>query len=148
MSIRFSSPFASPFDRLLALQREIEHSFDNPRGLDLGLAGRGVFPPVNVFQDKEGYLVRVEVPGVAPEKLHVESHGQTLTISGERETAAVEGASYHRREREAGKFSRSLAMPSNLDVQAAAASYKHGILSIRVPLKAAAKPRQIEVQAA
>jgi HSP20 family protein len=148
MAIRFGSTFSSPFDRLLGLQREMERAFENPVGLDLGFAGRGVFPSVNVFQDKEGYLVRVEVPGVAPEKLAVETTGQTLTISGERETNQVEGSSYHRRERDAGKFSRSLTLPSNLDAQGAQASYKHGVLSIRVPLKAAAKPRQIEVQAA
>ena len=148
MTIRFGSPFnTNPFDRLLSLQREIENAFENPRGLDLGF-GRGVFPPVNVFQDKDGYIVRVEVPGVDPDKLNVETNGQTLTISGERGTTGVEGASYHRREREDGKFSRSLTLSSNFDLQNAQASYKHGVLSIRVPLKAAAKPRQIEVQAA
>jgi HSP20 family protein len=145
MNIRFGSPFANPFDRLLALQREMERSFDNP---SFGVGGRGVFPPVNVFQDKEGYVIRVEVPGVSPEKLSIETQGQTLTIAGERESNPVDGASYHRRERDAGKFSRSLTLPATLDTQNAQASYKHGVLSIRVPLKAAAKPRQIEVQAA
>jgi len=144
MSPRFGS-FSNPFDRLLALQRELDRSFDNPLGIDLGLGGRGVFPSVNVFQDQEGYLITVEVPGVPPEKVKVETNGQTLTISGEREKPNVEGASHHRRERESGRFSRSFTLPSTLDAQA---TYKHGVLSIRVPLKAAAKPRQIEVQAA
>ena len=148
MSVRFRSSFSDPFERLLGLQRQIERAFENPRGLDFGFGGRGVFPPVNVFQDKEGYLVRVEMPGVAPEKVNIETVGQTLTISGERETNHVEGASYHRRERDGGTFSRSFTLPSNLDLDSAAASYKHGVLSIRVPLKATAKPRQIEVKAA
>ena len=144
--MRFASPFSSPFDRLLALQREIERARENP--IDLGFAGKGVFLPVNVFQDKDGCLVRVEVPGVAPEQLNVESHGQTLVISGERQAHNAEGASHHRREREAGKFSRSMTLPANLDVVNAKASCKHGVLSVRVPLKAAAKPHQIEVEAA
>jgi HSP20 family protein len=148
MTRRFDSTFSNPFDRLVALQREIERAFEKPRGFDLGVTGRGVFPPVNVFQGQEGYLARVEVPGVAPEKIDIRTEGQTLTISGEREDNPVEGASYHRRERESGKFSRSLALPPNLDLSAAQASYKHGVLTIRVPLKASAKPRQIEVQAA
>ena len=145
MNIRFASPFSNPFERLLALQREMDRSFENP---GLGLTGRGVFPPVNVFQDKDGYVVRVEVPGVDPQKISIEIHGQTLTIAGERESKPVEGASYHRRERDAGKFSRSLTLADNLDLQDAQASHKHGVLSIRVPLKAAAKPRQIQVRAA
>lgn len=148
MSMRFGSAFSNPFDGLLGLQREIERAFENPRGFDLGLTGRGVFPAVNVFQDKDGYVVRVEVPGVPPDKISIENHGQTLTVSGAREMNPVEGASYHRRERDAGKFSRSLTLPNNLDLSAAQAHYKHGVLTIRVPLKEAAKPRQIEVQAA
>lgn len=138
----------SPFDRLLALQREIDNVFENPRGFDFGFTGRGVFPPVNVFQDSEGFLVRVEVPGVAPDKLTIETRGQVLTISGEREANDVAGASYHRREREGGKFSRSLTLPPALNVERAEATYKHGVLTVRVPLKEAAKARQIEVKAA
>lgn len=137
-----------PFERLLSLQREIDRSFENRGWLDAGFGGRGVFPPVNVFQDADGFLVRVEVPGVPPDKLGIETHGQTLTISGERDTNRAEGASYHRREREAGKFSRTLSLPANVDVPNAQASYKHGVLTLRVPLKAAARPRQIEVKAA
>lgn len=148
MTMRFSTPFSHPFDRLLSLQREMERAFDNPAGFDLGVTGRGVFPPVNVFRDTDGYTVVVEVPGVPPEKINIENNGQTLTISGERETEKVEGASFHRRERDAGRFSRSLNLPQNLDVASAEASYRHGVLTIRVPVKATAKPRQIEVRAA
>jgi HSP20 family protein len=133
----------------LALQREIDRAFDNPVARDLGFGGRGVFPPVNVFQDNDGYLVRVEVPGVAPENLHIETNEQTMTISGERAAAPpAENASYHRRERDGGKFSRTLTLPRNLDTQKAQATYRHGVLTVRVPLKEAAKPRQIEVKAA
>jgi len=149
MTIRFGSPFTSPFDRLLSLQRELDRAFENP-GWDFGLSGRGVFPAVNVFQDSEGYLLRAEVPGVPPDKLNLETHGRTLTIAGERDSngAGAEGAGYHRREREVGKFSRSFTLPSSLDVENAKADYKHGVLTVRIPLKAAAKPRQIEVKAA
>lgn len=146
MTIRFGSPFTSPFDRLLALQREIDRAYTNP-GMDFGLSGRGVFPAVNVFQDAEGYLIRAEVPGVPPEKLSLETHGRTLTIAGEREADGAEGG-YHRREREVGKFSRSFTLPTTLDVEGAKADYKHGVLTVRIPLKAASKPRQIEVKAA
>ena len=83
--IRFSPRF-NPIDALLSLQQELDRTFESPtQGFDLGVSGRGVFPPTNVFADKDGYIVRMEVPGVAPEAINIESHGRTLTISGKRE---------------------------------------------------------------
>ncbi|MBM4254761.1 MAG: Hsp20/alpha crystallin family protein [Deltaproteobacteria bacterium] len=146
--IRFSPRF-SPLDALLSLQRELDRAFESPTaGFDLGVSGRGVFPPTNVFSDKEGYIVRMEVPGIAPEALAIEGHGRTLTISGKRETAAPEGASFHRHERSGGEFSRSLQLPSDLDLSKAEATCKHGMLTVRIPKKEEAKPRQIEIKAA
>src|SRR5690242_2350954 len=106
--IRFS-PHLNPIDALLSLQNELDRVFESPtQGFDFGLSGRGVFPPTNIFSDKEGYIVRMEVPGVAPESLAIESHGRTLTISGKRNASAPEGVSFHRHERNSGEFSRSL----------------------------------------
>ena len=146
--IRFSPRF-SPLDALLSLQRELDRTFESPTsGFDLGVSGRGVFPPTNVFNDKDGYIVRMEVPGVTPESLTIESHGRTLTISGKRETSAPEGASFHRHERNSGEFSRSLQLSSDLDLTKAEATCKHGMLTVRIPKKEEAKPRQIEIKAA
>jgi HSP20 family protein len=146
--IRFSPRF-SPLDALLSLQRELDRTFESPTsGFDLGVSGRGVFPPTNVFSDKDGYIVRMEVPGVTPESLAIEGHGQTLTISGKRETSAPEGASFHRHERNSGEFSRSLQLSNDLDLTKAEATCKHGMLTVRIPKKEEAKPRQIEIKAA
>jgi HSP20 family protein len=146
--IRFSPRF-SPLDALLSLQRELDRTFESPTsGFDLGVSGRGVFPPTNVFSDKDGYIVRMEVPGIAPESLTIESHGRTLTISGKRETSAPEGASFHRHERNSGEFSRSLQLSNDLDLTKAEATCKHGMLTVRIPKKEEAKPRQIEIKAA
>ena len=144
---RFPSEF-DPVGGLLTLQRELERVFENPLGLDLGPSGRGVYPPVNVFSDRDGYVVRVEVPGVAPDQINIETHGRSLTISGKRENAAPQNGSFHRRERGSGEFSRSVQLPADLDLEHAEASYKHGLLTVRVPKKEAAKPRQISVNAA
>src|SRR5262249_27251823 len=128
--VRFSS---SPVSGLLALQRELARMFENPLGSNIGVSGRGVFPAVNIFSDKDGYVARFEVPGVPPEQITIEAHGQTLTISGKRERQAPEGAGFHRQERGSGEFSRSLQLPSELDVSRADASCKHGILTVRIP---------------
>ena len=144
---RFSSPLDS-VSGLLDLQREVDRFFQNPLGFDLGVSSRGVFPAVNIFSDKDGYVARLEVPGVAPDQITIESHGRTLTISGKRDLKVPEGGSFHRREREAGEFSRSLQLPDDLDPARAEASCKHGLLTIRIPKKEEAKPRQIAVKAA
>jgi HSP20 family protein len=145
--LRFSSGF-DPVAGLEALQRELERVFDKPFGIDLGPSGRGVFPPVNVFSDRDSYVVKLEVPGIAPEDVSIEAEGRTLTVSGKREVPAPSGGSFHRRERGTGRFSRSLQLPADLDLSRAEASCKHGILTVRVPKREEAKPRQITVKAA
>jgi HSP20 family protein len=146
--IRFAPRF-NPIDALLSLQYELDRVFESPtHGFDLGLSGRGVFPPTNVFSDKDGYIIRMEVPGVAPETLAIESHGRTVTIGGKRETLAPEGVSFHRHERGSGEFSRSLQLSGDLDLTKAEATCKHGMLTLCIPKKEEAKPRQIEIKAA
>ncbi len=140
--------FLDPVSGLLSLQRELERAFQNPFGLDLGFSGRGVFPPVNIFSDPEGYVVRLEIPGMAAKDVNIEAHGRTLTIKGKRGHSGPEHASFHRRERNSGEFSRSLQLPDKLDLSKAEAAYKDGILTVRIPKREEAKPRQITVKAA
>lgn len=143
--LRFST--FDPMEGVLALQRALDRAFENPVGFDLGLSGRGVFPPMNAFRDKEGSLViRLEVPGVSPDSLNIESQGRTLTVSGRRENPVPAAGSFHRRERATGEFSRSLQLPDDLDLAKTDASYKHGVLVLHVPKREEAKPRQIAVQ--
>jgi HSP20 family protein len=145
--VRFSRPF-DPINALLNLQQEFDRVFENPLGLDLGISGRGAFPPMNVFSDANGHTVRMEIPGVSAENIAIEAHGRTLTISGKRELKTPAGASFHRRERSGGDFSRSLQLPADLDLEHVEASCKHGMLTLRIPKKAEAKPRQITIKTA
>jgi len=85
-------PELDPVTGLLTLQRELERAFQSPFGNALGPSGRGVFPPVNVFSDKDGYVVMMEVPGVNPDDLSIEVQGRTLTVSGKREAGVPEQA--------------------------------------------------------
>ena len=115
MALFHFSPERDPLNALMRLQREVDRVFENPRGFDMALSGRGVFPPVNVLQDAEGsYVVRFEVPGVAPEDITIENQGRTLTLSGKREASADPKANFHRRERGTGQFSRSFQFPTDL----------------------------------
>ena len=144
--MRFSSAL-DPFGGLLALQRELGRVFERPRGIDLGPSGRGVYPATNVFSDREGYVLKMEVPGVALQSLDIQTEGRTLKVSGKREAQVPEKGSFHRRERDFGEFSRSFQLPADLDPVHADASLKHGILTIRIPKREEAKPRHISVKA-
>lgn len=144
---RFSSG-TEPVSGLLNLQRELDRMVQNPLGLDLGMSGRGVFPAVNIFSDADGYVVRLEVPGVSPDHLQIESHGRTLTVRGKRDLPAPAGGSFHRRERDSGEFARSLQLGDDLDPARTQAAYKYGVLTLRIPKREETKPRQISVQAA
>lgn len=135
-----------PFDSLLRLQDELENVFERPLGwFSTGLSGRGAFPPANVFRGDHGYVVRLEVPGLAPEDLSVETHLDALRVTGKRNVENAIGTP-HRVERWSGDFDRKIQLPTDADASRAEASYKHGVLHIEVPLREEARPRRIEVQ--
>lgn len=137
-----------PVRALLDLQNELDRFLSRPPNWNLGPSGQGVFPAVNVFGDSDGVVVRVEVPGVKPETLGIELEGRTLKLSGERTREQAGKGSYHRRERRFGGFSRSFQLPEDLDGTQAFAAYRNGVLTIRVPRRAEARPRQIQIKAA
>jgi HSP20 family protein len=137
-----------PMSGLLSLQHELERFLRNPN-FSLGLSASGEFPQINVFADGEGVLVIAEAAGIDPQSLNLTVQGRSLTLSGERKSDEHhDKASFHRRERAVGKFSRSIQLPEDLDLGKAQAKYEAGLLTVRVPKAEASKPRQISIQAA
>jgi HSP20 family protein len=134
-----------PLNALSRLQQDLERTFDSPFGHGLGLLGRGVHPAINIFKSGEDVVLRIEVPGFAPEDLGVTSQGQTLIVGGKPAAQPQVSGSYHRRERASGEFSRSIQLPREVDPARASAQCKHGVLTIRVPAREEVKPRQINV---
>jgi HSP20 family protein len=106
----------------------------------------GVFPLVNLTENKDKYFIRAELPGVKADELDLQVTGNKLAISGERKiTAEDESAKYHRREREAGTFSRMIGLPGEVDSDKVEAKLENGILTVVVPKAEIAKPKQISV---
>jgi HSP20 family protein len=105
----------------------------------------GVFPLVNLTEDKDNYYVRAELPGVKGDELDIQITANNLSISGERRIAAEEGARYHRREREAGTFSRIIGLPGEVDADKVEAKLENGILTAVIAKAEIAKPKQIAV---
>jgi len=106
----------------------------------------GVFPMINLTENKDNFYIRAELPGIKSEDLGIEIIDRTLTISGERKIVEERGKiRYHRREREAGKFSRAISLPGEINGDKTEAKMRDGLLTIIVPKTQAAKPKQITV---
>ena len=108
--------------------------------------GRPWSPPVDIFETEDALTLRADLPDVKREDIDVRVENQTLTISGHRNFNRDEKLKgYHRIERSYGEFVRSFAVPSSFNTEAVAADYKNGALTVRLPKKEAAKPRQVKV---
>jgi HSP20 family protein len=111
--------------------------------------GDRVFPSVIISATEEMLVVRAEVPGMDLQAFDITVSGDNLTIRGTRLTGeGLEGGWYHRRERESGSFSRAIRLPAEVDGNRAEATYIAGVLAITLPLREAAKPREIPVTVA
>jgi len=111
--------------------------------------GTRAFPSLIISRQGEELVVRAEVPGMNLEDFEISVSGDSLTIQGVRVTGQdLDNGWYHRRERERGSFSRAVRLPEAVDGQRAAASYEAGVLTINLPLREEAKPRQIPIQVA
>ena len=134
----------SPWEELHRMRQQLDQVFDDSPQQRVSA---GVFPLINLTEDKDNYYVRAELPGVKGDELDIQVTGNNLAISGERKIAAEEeGARYHRREREAGSFNRIIALPGDLEVDNVEAGLVDGVLTVTVPKAEVAKPKQISVK--
>jgi len=136
----------SPFDRLTSLRDEMNRLFDfSWPSRDSGLLS-GWSPALDVFDDKDNFVVKVELPGMKKDEINLSLHDGVLSISGERkhEREAKDGGAF-RSERYFGKFQRSVTLPTAVDPNKVTASYKDGVLTVELPKAEEAKPKQIAV---
>jgi HSP20 family protein len=140
-----------PFRELATMQDRINRIFGDVYGRrqddDLTVRGDWV-PPVDIFENEKGEIViKAELPGVEKEAIDLRVENNTLTIRGERRRESeVKEDHYHRVERIYGNFSRSFSLPATVDAGKVAAEFRDGVLSITLPVKEEAKPRQIQVK--
>lgn len=148
--------YENPFRRSDDLQRQVNELFGALLGNSPllercafvpGEAARA-YPRLNVAEDADNVYVEAVVPGIDPKELDVSVLGDRLTVSGEKKASddGVAREKIHRTERAAGKFIRTITLPSEVDPDQVKAEYAHGILKITLAKQAAAKPRQIEVK--
>ena len=139
-----------PFRELATMQDRINRIFGDAytRRFDDDVTQRGDwFPPVDIYENANQEIVlKAELPGISREDIDLRVENNTLTLRGERKREGeVKQEQYHRVELSYGSFSRSFSLPSRIDTEHVRAEFKDGVLSIVLPVKAEAKPRQIEV---
>jgi HSP20 family protein len=104
-------------------------------------------PSVDIYETENELVLKADLPDVDLKDIDVRVENQTLSISGERKFEKADAAKgYHRMERNYGQFTRSFAVPNSFDTEKIAADYKNGVLSVSLPKKEAAKPRQVKVE--
>lgn len=141
-----------PFRDLVNLQQRINRVFnDTARSAsaktDEGFDSATWSPVVDIRETEESYEIKADIPGVKKEDISIDIGDNTLTIKGERKFEAEESKEdYIRVERSYGAFSRSFALPRNVDSKNIKAKYKDGILDLTLPKKEEAKPKKINIE--
>lgn len=138
------------------LRREIDRAFEDfgfrtgpgPRAVFLPGRSPRSYPLINLYEDQNSLYVEALAPGVQPDDLELSVLGNTLTIGGEKRRVPddVKPEAFHRSERSAGKFVRTVELPVEIDANQIKAAYNNGLLMITLPKAEQAKPRQISVQ--
>ena len=145
--------WTDPFREFAQLQDRVNRVFSDTygRGTDEGLLTSGAWvPPVDIFQNGDHEVVlKAELPDMTREAIDITVDNGTLTIRGEKRLSDdVKEEQFHRIERRYGTFSRAFSLPQSVDASRVSAEYKNGVLTVRLPMREEAKPRQVKVDVA
>jgi HSP20 family protein len=136
------NPWAE-FDRL---RRSLDQFSQNYTNDDTRYGRTTVFPPLNIYEEKEHLVIKAEIPGVKSEDLDISVEGETLTLKGTRKQHSEDDKqSFHRREIERGTFSRAISLPIKVDPDNVSATLKNGILTVIIGKATEIKPRQVKI---
>lgn len=135
--------------RLSSLRDEIDRLFEAPLS-ELARSSQqllsGWSPALDIYEEKDNFVVKAELPGMKKEEIEVSLHDGTLSISGERKAKDEhQDAEVYRAERFVGRFQRTVALPHSVASDKVKAQYRDGVLTITLPKTEEAKPKQIDV---
>lgn len=170
MMSRFD-PFGEGLSLRNAMNQLLEQSFVRPRLFGESMEAASM--PMDVYEDEHGYEVRVGMPGVKPDDINLTMHQNTLTIRGEyhykhevpearaaqpqtegyqaqtqpsqEQAEATEKGNWLMRELHSGSFQRTISFDRPIDIDHVTTDYEHGILTVKLPLSEASRPRRISV---
>jgi HSP20 family protein len=137
-----------PIGQLTTVRDELNRWFNSAFG-ELGRPSDlfGMWTPaLDLYEGKDEYVVRAELPGMRKEDIEISLHDGALSISGDRKSETLsEESEAHRSERYFGRFQRTLELPKPVKSDEVKAAYKDGILTVTLPKTEEAKPKQISV---
>jgi HSP20 family protein len=128
-------------------ENEMNRLFHKFFGSDMPTAYSNLFPPVNIYQDKDNIYLTAELPGMETSEVTIDIEQDGIQIQGERKIENEgENLCYSRREREGGTFSRKLTFRSKIDTSQVSAGLKDGILKVTMPKAQDSQPKKIVVK--
>jgi len=138
-----------PFRELSDMQAEINRAFDAYFGVRprTAVPERAWAPPIDVYETRDDLVIAAELPGVREKDIHLSMTGDVLTLRGQRGIAVeAREENYHRIERWYGTFERHVQLPIPVQADKIRASYKDGVLEVRLPKQEEIKPREIKIE--
>lgn len=139
----------NPYNELASIRREMNDLFQRNWGQtrrDPESFGSFI-PPVDIRENKNEYLVHMDLPGVEQKDIFVGMEGGVLTIRGERKVEAeTKDENLTTVERAYGSFIRSFSLPGTADPEKIAATYRNGVLAVTIPKREEAKPKSINIE--
>lgn len=134
----------------LSLPRELDRWMDDALGsLSWGRGEnlRSWNPAVDVSETPEHLVLHLEVPGMSRDQIKISVENNVLTVRGEKQQEATqENESWYRTERSYGSFERSFSLPTHVDSDNVRASLENGVLTIKLPRREEARPREIAIE--
>jgi len=144
-------PHWSPFRHLSSLRDEIDRLFESPLSALTQSSHQflsGWMPAIDLYEDKDHFHLKAELPGMKKEDIEIAIHEGVLTLSGERKLdTQCQNAEVYRSERALGRFQRTLTLPAQVSAEKVKAQYKDGILTVVLPKAEESKPKHIEIKA-
>jgi len=137
---------ARELDTLQGEMNRLFSSFFDTQTTGNGTSARRWIPAMDLVETDEHFVLKADLPGVVESDVSIEVERNVLTIAGERKAeheAKHEG--YYRLERATGSFSRALTLPEGVDADAVTARFDNGVLEVRIPKPAQAKPRRVRI---
>src|SRR3984893_15011604 len=140
-----------PYRDLMALQNRMNSIFQDFSRTNNGgdndlVTAAGFVPPVDIYEDENKLVLKIEIPGMRQEDLDDRMENNTLTVKGERSFQSEgKDENFHRVERRYGSFYRAFTVPNTIDPESIKANYDVGVLRIDLQKKPESKPKQIKV---
>jgi|HubBroStandDraft_6_1064221.scaffolds.fasta_scaffold147002_2 HSP20 family protein len=134
-----------PLGEIARLQDRMTRLWDT--GVESQAYRPGFAPPVDIFEDKDAFHLKVELPGMKTDDVHVHVENGVLTVQGERKLEREDnGDGYRRVECSYGAFARSFSLPKTVDGEHLEAEMANGVLAIRIPKQAAPEPKRVAIK--